>query len=200
MDIINKAIVYIIQNNKSNHVPYHGIDHLYEVFNFAITIASNQQHFYNELINIEALSLACLFHDFNHAGKMIDDNINIQNAIEGFVDFITQNQDLITNIDVEYVKYLIKCTKFPSDINKQDLTSEGKIIQDADMCYLFKPLAIVKLYSGLRDEFNQDLNTFLDGQIKFFDSLKLNTEYCQNLWETDYHIRVNEVKLLRDAM
>lgn len=198
MDIIDKAIRYIIENNPSNHVPYHGIDHLFEVYSFAKTIFINQPRNMWENINEEALYLACLFHDYNHAGKMIDDSINIQNAIKGYDDFLNYIGTL--DVDVEMVKYLIECTQFPSNINKNDLTFEGKIIQDADMCYLFQDIAIVKLYTGLRNEFGQDLDTFLDGQKKFFDSIVFNTKYCRKLWESYYyHIRVNEIETLRDA-
>jgi HD superfamily phosphodiesterase len=196
--IINKAIRYIIENNPSNHVPYHGIDHLFEVYDFAREIMMNHPRVIWNTINEEALLLACLFHDYNHAGKMIDDNINIQNAIIGLNTFLdTINYDK----DRTIIEDIIQATKFPTDLSKEELTIEQKIIQDADMCYLFKDIAIVKLYSGLRNEFGQDLDKFLDGQSKFFDSIKFNTEYCLKKWDSYYyHIRLNEIEDLKDAV
>lgn len=193
-NLIIKAIIYINEKNPSNHLPYHGIDHLYSVYEMCNKIVYSDKN-YRNLDKKDELFIAALFHDFNHSGGKLTDAENISNAILGCNDFL----DTIENtLDRDLIHEIIRATQFPSVIDKADLNEHQKIIQDADMCYLFTDLSIVKLYCGLRSEFNQDLKTFLDNQINFFNSLSFNTEYCNNLWNNIKNKRVEELELLKN--
>lgn len=202
-EIINKAIVFIIKNNKSNNLPYHGIDHLFEVYNNCKTLIdfSEMDQFIlnedSEEVNYETeLLIAALFHDYNHSGGKLKDIENIEIAIKGCKEFLdTIDHDL--NIDV--IESVIKATEYPSPI-KGDLTIEQKIIQDADMCYLLNDIAIVKLYYGLREEFGVELDKFLENQLAFFETVKFNSRLYSDIWYNTYkNIRIEEVKELMKA-
>lgn len=201
-DIINKAIVFIIKNNKSNNLPYHGIDHLFEVYNsckLLIDFSQMEQFILNdeeEVINRTELLIAALFHDYNHSGGKLKDSENIENAIKGCKEFLdTIDYDL--NFDV--IESVIKATEYPSPL-KGDLTIEQKIIQDADMCYLLNDIAVVKLYYGLREEQGVELDKFLENQLAFFETVKFNSELYSDFWNDTYkNIRIEEVKELMKA-
>lgn len=202
-DIINKAIVFIIKNNKSNNLPYHGIDHLFEVYNDCKTLIdfSQMDQFSlnedSEEVNYETeLLIAALFHDYNHSGGKLKDSENIEIAIKGCKEFLdTIDYDL--NFDV--IESVIKATEYPSPL-KGDLTIEQKIIQDADMCYLLNDIAIVKLYYGLREEFGVELDKFLENQLAFFETVKFNSRLYSDIWDNTYkNIRIEEVKELMKA-
>ena len=74
-----KGIKFLNENNPSNNVPYHGIDHLFEVFKFSYSIS---QFVTNDEINKLELLMACLFHDYNHSCGKLKDSENISNAID----------------------------------------------------------------------------------------------------------------------
>lgn len=201
-DIINKAIVFIIKNNKSNNLPYHGIDHLYEVYNeckflidFSYTFNEDYEN-YEEVNYKTELLIAALFHDYNHSGGKLKDSENIKIAIKGCKEFLdTIDYDL--NFDV--IESVIKATEYPSPL-KDDLTIEQKIIQDADMCYLLKDIAIVKLYYGLREEQGVELDKFLENQLAFFETVKFNSSLYSEIWDNTYkNSRIEEVKELMKA-
>jgi hypothetical protein len=174
--LIVKAIKYIIQNNISNINPYHNIFHLFYVFKYVNQIST--------LINYECsidLYIAALFHDYEHAGKMGNDSVNIGKAIDGVIEFKKQNTELFnTNCNLDNISHLIKCTEYPYVIQEEDLGLEGKIIRDADMSYMFEDISIVALYYGLNKEFGNDLEKFLENQEKFLLSIKFYTEILQN--------------------
>lgn len=194
--ILIKAINFInISNTNSNHLPYHGIDHLFSVLQMCYEIIiRNNAYEYDVNFKLE-LYLAALFHDYAHSGGKLSDDINIINALEGLYLFHKANPEFDLNITSK----IIRATEYPYSIQDNELELfEQKIIRDADMCYLFQPLSIVKLYSGLRSEFNTDYNIFLTNQYNFLSNIKFNTEYHNNLWQNEVKdMRLNELELLK---
>lgn len=193
-DLITEAIVYINKNNPSNHLPYHSIDHLFEVYNQTKNISLTDKTVRDNIQYKNELLIAALFHDYNHSGGKLTDSENVSNAIMGCNEFL---DSIDNNLDKDIIADIIKATEFPSPIDKEDLTLEQKVIQDADMCYLFKDIAIVKLYCGLREEFDQDLTEFLNNQLNFLESVKFNTDKLQEIWfNYTKEDRINELKQL----
>ncbi len=193
-----KALNYININNLSNNLPYHGIDHLYSVFESSYnSIQKIKVRFYFDLLKYEKeLLIASLFHDYNHSGGKLPDSENIINAIKGLTEFHSLNNEF----DLEYASYLIKCTEYPYVVNENELTLEAQIIRDADMCYQFQDLSIVKLYQGLRVEFNKTLPEFLDNQLKFTENLKFYLDFNNLEWNKIKHKRINEIKKLQENL
>jgi len=190
-----KAINFINLKNPSNNVPYHGIDHLFEVFRFSYTIFENDivcKSTSTQNLNKLEILIAALFHDYNHSTGRLTDSENISNAILGLNEFY----DLYPYFDLDVVKSIIYATEYPYTISDQELSLEQQIIRDADMCYLFYDLSIVKLYQGLRTEFSKDLPTFLDNQKVFLDNMSFYTDRCQKLWILYKDIRKKELNML----
>lgn len=185
-----KGIKFLNENNPSNNVPYHGIDHLFEVFKFSYSIS---QFVTNDEINKLELLMACLFHDYNHSCGKLKDSENISNAIDG----LTMFHKIYPEFDLEMTKDIILATEYPYTLPDEGLTIEQKIIRDSDMCYLFNDISIVKLYQGLRTEFNQNLDDFLSNQGKFLDNVHFYTDKCQQMWSYSYKdVRKKELEML----
>lgn len=154
-DIYYKAINFISKTNKSNSLPYLGIDHLFSVYKQCIKILNNIEQ--RDFLKQKELLISALFHDCDHSGGKLSDFNNIQNAIKCVETFNIICKESNIELDIEFIKYLIRCTEFPYTVEDSRLTIEAKILRDADLCYLFDDLSIVKLYTGLRNEFNQTL-------------------------------------------
>ena len=183
--ILIRALKFINLTNPSNQCPYHGIDHLFTVFEFAANHCDHAEH------KLELL-IAALFHDYAHKGAMGGDHENILKACDGVRKFHSDNKEF----DVNYVIFLICCTEYPYVVEESDLTEEAKILRDADMSYLFQNLSIVKLYSGLRKEFNYTFKQFTDMQETFFNGLKFYDPYTQMEWTIARKERLKELKLI----
>jgi len=191
--ILVKAINFInLTNQSSNRHPYHSIDHLFTVFKSCVDVSSFSSISDQEL-ELE-LFIAALFHDYGHKGVMGNDHDNIVNAIDGLNFFYAANPEF--NIDI--VISLIQATEYPYVVEEKDLTIEAKILRDADMSYLFDDLSIVKLYSGLRKEFGQDLTTFINNQSSFLNNMKFYIPSNQQLWEICKPLRLAELKLISE--
>lgn len=194
--ILIKAINFInISNGESNHLPYHGIDHLFSVLEMCYKIITNNISYENDVNYKLELYIAALFHDYAHSGGKLTDSENIINALDGVMLFHKANPEFDLNIVIQ----IIKATEYPYTIDENDFTLfEQKLIRDADMCYLFQPLSIVKLYSGLRSEFGTDYNTFLTNQINFLNSVKFYNDYYNSMWNTVIkQERLNELEMLK---
>lgn len=188
--VLIDAIKYIIENNPGNGHSYHGIDHLFTVFKYACDVSE-----YNKCENRLELLVAALFHDYDHKGKMGNDNENILKACDGLSEFHT----LFPVFDLAFACYIITCTEYPYVVPEEDLTKEGKIIRDCDLSYLFEDLSIVKLYYGLRTEFGTTLEQFVSSQDKFFNSVKFYDDVLQLNWEHAKSNRFAELELLKNT-
>jgi len=194
--ILIKAINFInISNGESNHLPYHGIDHLFSVLEMCYKIITNNISYEYDVNYKLELYIAALFHDYAHSGGKLNDSENIINALDGVMLFHKANPEFDLNIVIQ----IIKATEYPYTIDENDFTLfEQKLIRDADMCYLFQPLSIVKLYSGLRTEFGTDYNTFLTNQINFLNGVKFYNDYYNSMWNTVIkQERLNELEMLK---
>jgi hypothetical protein len=121
------------------------------------------------------LGLAALFHDFNHSGGKLKDSENIELALDALNEFLDEydKSDLYNDI-----KHIIIATEFPHlDI---DLDILQKIIRDADtMGGIIEGWKSV--VTNLASEYNKTLVEFIPTQIKFLDTIKFNTDYCNDL-------------------
>ena len=166
---------YISENNKTENA-YHNNKHMIDVFNNAMTLFDEYQKEHklteNDKLN---LGLAALFHDFNHSGGKLKDDENIEIALGELKKWLdaTDNSNLY-----KAVKKIIIATEFPhKDINTDILQ---KIIRDADtMGGISEDWS--NIVKSLAKEYNKTLEEFIPIQIKFLDTVKFNTEYCNNL-------------------
>ncbi len=174
-DIFYSAKTYILENNIVEN-DYHNNEHMINVFNNAMMLFDYyKDEFgltpYDKLI----LGLAALFHDFNHSGGKLKDDENIEIALSELKKYLdaTNNSHLY-----KVVEKIIIATEFPhKDIHLGILQ---KIIRDADtMGGISKDW--VSIVKSLAKEYNKTLEEFIPTQIKFLDTVKFNTDYCNEL-------------------
>lgn len=191
-ELFYRIINYLSENNLSNNLPYHNIQHLFDVYNMCLKIVNSDKKM-RQYKNTQELFIACLFHDFNHSGGKLTDSENIENAINGVNQFLNSFDNIY---DIEQIEYLIKCTEYPYTIKSEELDDLGKIIRDSDMVYLLSDQSVIKLYTNLRNEFNQTLEEFYQNQFKFLNNVSFYTDYCQNLWNKIKSDKLKELEQL----
>jgi hypothetical protein len=190
-DIFYSAKTYILENNIVEN-DYHNNEHMINVFNNAMMLFENYKDEYgltpyDKLI----LGLAALFHDFNHSGGKLKDSENIELALVSLKEFLSSidKSDLYNDI-----KNIIVATEFPHlDI---DLDSLQKIIRDADTMggIIEGWQSVVK---NLASEYNKTLEEFIPTQIKFLDTVKFNTDYCNQLLKDNKDAIITELNNMK---
>jgi hypothetical protein len=183
-DVLPRAFRYIIDNNSSNHAPYHHLNHMLRVMSFC-----NEGCKYHRLTGKSRTNLlvAALFHDFNHTMGEKPDDANIQNAIQGVQLWYSSNPLNSTNINIERVIEIIKATQYPYVINQEDLTLEQSIIRDADLMVPLESDWVGNLIVGLSSEMKiNDFKKMAEGQYKFYSGVVMNSpwgiEVQNKLW------------------
>src|SRR5574343_653196 len=180
---VDKALSYIMLNNKANFLPYHNLAHCMNVSGWAYDIT---RHLYPQEYKLQCLmALSGLFHDFDHSGGIEkDDTVNIQNAIKGFDKFLTESQILLSDADADLVRGVIKYTRFPLlPIQQSDTELSGVvsfetlvgIIRDADLLQLTCDSFVPQVMCGLAKELNIELSQFIKNQRSFIEGIKWNT-------------------------
>lgn len=192
--ILPSAINWVITNNPGNWNPYHGINHLFTVFQFvANTISFIKTEKKQELL------LAALFHDYSHIGKAGDDTKNVQYASERCANFIDNYTSANRSypIDREFTLRLIEITRFPYIIDDSELNTEELLLRDADLAYLYSPICIPMCLGGLRAELGVDYDAFLDSQAGFINSVKPRIPQVAELWSIQKPYRLEEIECLK---
>ncbi len=199
---------YISENNKTENA-YHNNKHMIDVFNNAMVLFKEYQKEYDLNLNDKLhLGLAALFHDFNHSGGKLKDDENIELALTGLKDYLdkaTLTSSLLSKLSDPYnfsnisnlyndIKHIITSTEFPHKDIQLDILQ--KIIRDADTMGGISEdwISIVK---SLAKEYNKTLEEFIPTQIKFLDTVKFNTEYCNDLLKKKKEEIIEKLKMLQ---
>lgn len=140
--------------------------------------------------SIQSLVLAAMFHDFNHSGGIVSDEINIANAVRALniaaYDCFTDKDVVVTAAE------LIAVTEFPF-VHKPE-TIEQKIIRDADILQgcteHFQKTIYIDLYMELLVknpgmtliEFRLGQQKFLEGAEMFTEEGELEKQEFLNTW------------------
>ena len=173
--IHQKALKFILENNKSNCAPYHNLNHmLYVTKN--LYIACIYYKFDKSLSKkFTSILLAGLFHDMNHSQGKENDAYNIKQAIKAFEEFYEMNKD--PDIKPEVVKDMIYATQYPYVIEEKDLSLEQKIIRDADLLMGKETNWFDTIFIGLAEEMDISYEQLLEGNIKFYQNIKFFSEW-----------------------
>jgi hypothetical protein len=186
--IFDEVKNYISENNITENA-YHNNKHMIDVFNNSMTLFDEYQEEYELTENDKLhLGLAALFHDFNHSGGKLKDDENIELALTSLKEYLdsTNKSGLYNDI-----KHIIIATEFPhKDINPDILQ---KIIRDADTMGGITDdwMSVVK---SLAKEYNKTLQEFIPTQIKFLDTVKFNTDYCNGLLANNKESIIKELE------
>jgi hypothetical protein len=186
--IFDEVKNYISENNITENA-YHNNKHMIDVFNNSMTLFDKYQKEYELTENDKLyLGLAALFHDFNHSGGKLKDDENIELALTALKEYLdaTNNSNLY-----KAVKKIIIATEFPHKDIQLDFLQ--KIIRDADTMGGITEdwISIVK---SLAKEYNKTLQEFIPTQIKFLDTVKFNTDYCNGLLANNKESIIKELE------
>lgn len=168
--LLEKAVKWILDNNKNSTGVYHDINHCFDVaYHVALLELSNDQ-----------LMLAALFHDFNHSAGSLKDSANIDLALTGYYEF---KKSILEESDFKYdlVEDYIRCTEFPYVEPTEKMPYLKQLIREADMASLFKMTFIETGVLGLAKELKISIPEQLENQIEFVKNLTLYTDLKQLL-------------------
>lgn len=188
---LQRAFKWIIENSQSNHLPYHNLNHLLTVLKYCDYISNGELIYYDKR---GELYLAALFHDVNHSGGKLSDDLNVLNAMESFKVFSDQE-----NLNVSFsnkVMSLIECTQYPYHIPYEDLTLNHKIIRDADMMQAFEYNWIHQSTLGLASEFNIPVVDFMAKQRVFLENVSYYTDTAINFKKERWNKVMHEFRIL----
>ncbi len=183
----------LLTKNKSNHLPYHNLYHGLSVMRNSYYI--DILDFKSDQKYLRELLLAALFHDFNHSGGKSSDKENVLGSIDQFLKYSKESEEAnyrIINI--------IKATQFPYVIDDKDLNYHQKIIRDADMLQACEDNYLQQVILGLSKEFNADLKTFCENQIKFLNNLVLYTDAANKIWNKNKERLFSEINFIHSII
>jgi hypothetical protein len=173
---LGRLYAYVLQNNPSKNLPYHGNSHM-EMVAWVATLGGVFYGLTDE--DMKILITAALVHDFDHSGSGKDDDINIVRAILGYSDYIEKTGN--DNVDVNKVNDLIMATRYPYTRECGTLTISQQILRDADILQgLFCQNYINGITFGIAQEANIPNVNMINGQEAFLTS----TKFCTN-WATE---------------
>lgn len=188
--LLQKAFKYIIDNNQSNYLPYHNLNHLLTVLKYSDYIANGELVYYDQRL---PLHLAALFHDVNHSGGKLKDSENIKNAKDTFYDFAVNNAIMQY---VPQVNELIEATEYPYVLPNSNINHMQKIIRDADMMQAFEYNWISQTTLGLASEYNMSVRDFIPKQRHFLESITFLTKSAEKFRKTRWSDVMNQFRIL----
>jgi len=172
--VLKSALSYVILNNSGNTNPYHSFEHTSNVFLYCVEGSEYHNVPEKERLN---LLLAALFHDFNHSGGEMTDNINISNAKLGVEAWAKEIND--ATVDLEQIYSLIDITEFPYKVDSNSLNLQQQILRDSDMGSIFTDNWFQTIILGLSSEGKIEIEAFIEQQKNFMNSMKPNTPWFQ---------------------
>jgi len=154
--------------------PYHNLRHMLHItwLSYDACIYYRRQLSRKQM---RILLIAALFHDFDHSGKVGNDQKEIKRAIVGLKKHI-QKQDLPL---LEQITELIKITEFPHQESLSALSLEAQILRDADLSQGLSDTWIQQSAIGLGVESSVDPVKMLKEQISFYNNLNFKTVWAK---------------------
>lgn len=197
---LQEEFSFILQNNKSNWLPYHNLRH-------TICMVENcyEGALYENLSEeyITKLIIAALFHDTNHSGGAQPDSENVKNAKSLASIFFSTKDEAISLEDYTEIIDIISATEFPYTIENHKLTLQQKIIRDADLLQAFREDSTTQTFFGLMREFKtNDFEKFYEGQTNFLQSAELSMRTNWGAWQykTNLKTYLNSVAKLKQIV
>ena len=163
---------YLDDYNKGKDNPYHNNEHC-----FTVAINCFEGAIFHNLSENDTRNtvIAALFHDFNHSAGIHTDDINVQIAIEGTKDFLTnipKDKEYFNENNIKDICNIISVTQYP--FIKTPHTLQEKIIRDSDLMQYLEPDG-EEFLNGLAKELNLNLNW--EQTFNFIDSQTKHTEW-----------------------
>jgi hypothetical protein len=173
--------------------PYHGIRHmlhvLWECYQGAIALGIDGE-------KLRCLLIAALFHDYDHSGKLIEDNKNIERAITGMqIHLLPEDKQHESTIES-----LIRCTAFPH-IGDPSSTLHA-LLRDVDLAQGLSETWIEHILFRLSQEKGNTMESMLERQTDFLQVLEkgLYTMWARKKYCPKITARLEEVRLMKEVL
>lgn len=184
-EILSDAFKYIALNNASNNAPYHHFHHMITVTKWCLFLSKSEMidaytsQFYE-------LLLAAMFHDMNHSMGKEKDDYNVTQAILAFHSWNT-NKD----ISGKKVEEIIRATEYPYVIDSKKLTTQQRIIRDADLMVWLEDDWFQNATLGLNKEMGvKDIIKVVEGNLEFHKNIEMCTSDGQYIYVTQWEEHV----------
>ncbi|MDD5165354.1 MAG: hypothetical protein PHG25_02340 [Candidatus Pacebacteria bacterium] len=184
----------VFNNARNLNHPYHNFRHIFHV----LWLCHCACHHYKKNLTkreIRNLLIADMFHDFDHSGRMGNDDLNIMLALRGLKKHLAP-EDVGHYDDIAR---LIMLTQYPYDPALNDQVDlRGNIIRDADLSQALSVAWIQQVIFGLSAEWNMKPIEVFRQQIPFLRNLRFHTEWAQETF--DLEEKLVEVNSLLDLL
>ena len=220
------------KRNPSGNLPYHGNKHM----NFMLSDCLNSYLYYQvwergnqPIIEYSAIFYAAIFHDVDHSGGLLTDDLNVDNAIEAwrtFVDSPTSNT-CISEAHTYHgkmvrlmVPVLIRATQYPyieitesqeyREYVEADMHYHASVL---DACYVLRDADLMSIYhgdigfelvnQGLYEEMSSEDSIY--GPMTYDVFIEKETEFLHNvkwftLWGKRRAVVMDYPKLVQDLL
>jgi len=179
----------LFEKNKSNDLPYHNLFHTQCVLIYSYLISDSLKISKEE---IRKILVAAIFHDFNHSGGKLTDDLNIKEAISSFLKYSKEDND--TNKDIISI---IKATQYPYIIPDNILTINQKIIRDADLLQNVEPNFMNQVIRGLLiNELKIPFDKLKETELDFYKNLKFYTDYARDKFESQKEFLISNLDII----
>ena len=193
-DYLQKAFKYIITKSKSNHSPYHNLNHLLTVLKYSYQGAKSEK--LTSRKEFRELMIAAIFHDVDHSAGKKKDDVNVENSKKAINEFITKEK---IDVDIDNINKLLDATQYPYVIEGKDLNLSQSIIRDADLMQVYEYNWIQQNIAGLSEELNLDFISFLGSQRKFLENCEFNTSWGKKMKKDNWSNVMRQFKMLENA-
>jgi len=178
---LGPVVRWILENNPSQALPYHNLQHSLYVMFYAEKCWDSWRWGFEKECPVHVL-LAALFHDFGHSGGLFPDGKNVEIAADAFRYFHFHNErkrEPYISPDayhVDMVANLILATEYPHEL--ECLTADRMCLLDADMMQYCNDTLFGCLV-GIRSECFRytGWDEYLEKTIEFLDGIAFHTPY-----------------------
>jgi len=170
----------IVANASNVFAPYHNLRHMLHVTVMCYSALLYQRESGREMHHVFArvLLLAGLFHDFDHLGNNVDDDVNIDRAINALHRHHLEEDRIL----LPAIEGLIKTTRYPYRQDASEIKHWERILRDADKSLVFS-IAWIQQVAGLGKEKGLTLKEALEKQLIFLRELSFDTEWGRFMFQ-----------------
>jgi hypothetical protein len=164
-----RVIFYQVRNL---NLPFHNFRHMSHV----LFLCYDACLYYGASLSVRQkrnLLIAALFHDFNHSGKLGNDDQNIAEALRGLDEHVLPED----RPELTIVAALVQATEYPHKNPAEELELPAQILRDADSLQTFSEAWIQQVIFGLAAEWGKKPIEILAIQLEFLANLKLHTAW-----------------------
>lgn len=177
--------------------PYHNLRHMCSVLYLCYEALKFYGHDAIPHPYARALLIAAIFHDFDHTGEAVADEVNIDRAIAALRHHILPEDRPYLDL----IESHIRITEYPHKVPHGELSLTQQILRDADMADALSSGWIQHVILGLSKELNIERLEMLGKEEEFLSKLHFNTVWARDRYpQVAIESKQDEVQDLLDIL